>query len=164
MTVIVDVDVDEWTPPVQYPRRHAAWALDAQIDVWDCDHVTSAPVPDEAAKRGYEAINQLVTQGYVSSAIATRGKELINFLFKPNTVDAAVSPDDDALSFYWVAQEMSLTILVYQSWYWWSVREIAGDSYSGEGSDLRLNELEHSLIQFSKEVERRNPDWRRVIR
>ncbi|PND55119.1 hypothetical protein CRM90_24595 [Mycobacterium sp. ENV421] len=100
----------------------------------------------------------------MSSAIATRGKELIKFLFKLNTVDAAISPDDDALSFYWVAEEMSLTIIVYQSWYWWSARNIACESYSDEGTELPLIGLEHSLNQFSKEVERRNPEWRSLIR
>lgn len=156
-----------WTThSLQLARRRAAvrhaWA--AKLDSPDWDVVDDAPPAGEAAARGYVAIYQLVANGYVSSAIAARGKELIRFLFKPNSVDAAVSPDDDGLSFYWVAQEMSITIIVYQSWYWWSVRNVAGDSYSDDGAHLPLIDLEHSLNQFSKEVERRNPEWRNVIR
>ncbi|SKJ21815.1 hypothetical protein [Mycobacteroides abscessus] len=152
-------------PSAQSARRHVtryAWGIQAAGLAWD--DIPSMPLGGEAAKRGSAAIDDLIVQGYVSSAIAARGKELIRFLFKLNTVDATIAPDDEGLAFYWAAQEMSLTIIVYQSTYWWSVRNVAGDSRSDEGTQLPLIELEHSLNQFSKEVERRNPEWRSLIR
>jgi hypothetical protein len=151
---------------MQDARRRAAVrdAWGARVDAQDWDDADAVLPIGEAAERGYAAIDQLGAQHNVSPVIAARGKELIKFLFKANTVDSAISPDDDGLSFYWAAQEMSLTILVYRSCYWWSVRNIAGDSYSDEGAHLPLTHLEHSLNQFSKEVERRNPHWRSLIR
>lgn len=152
-------------PSTQNARRHVArytWGIQPDRTGWDDLPATS---PDgESAKRGNAAIDDLIAQGYVSSAVAARGKELIRFLFKVNTVDATISPDDEGLAFYWAAQEMSLTIIVYQSAYWWSVRNVAGDSLSDEGTQLPLINLKHCLNQFSKEVERRNPQWRSLIR
>lgn len=152
-----------------------AWGAHLTTRDWDEDDVPitplidamlvgGTPLRDEASMRGCAQIDQLVAEGYVTGAVAARGRDLITFLFKPNTVDAAISPDGDGLSFYWAAQEMSLTIIVYRDEYWWSVRNIAGDTYSAMGVDLPLINLMHSINLFSKEVERRNPDWRSLIR
>lgn len=159
---VVDV---AWAPPAWAARRHVAVrAWGAQVDAQDWDALDYPSPIAEASKRGCAGIDLLVAEGYVNPTVAARGKALINFLFKTNTVDAAISPDDDGLAFYWAAQEMALTVIVYQSTYWWSVRNIAGDSYSDTGVHLPLLDLEHSLNQFSKEVERRNPGWRSLIR
>ncbi|MCH9736302.1 MAG: hypothetical protein K0U78_17405 [Actinomycetia bacterium] len=152
-------------PSAKNAYRHVtryAWGIQPDSPTWD-DTLANPPV-GEAAKRGNAAIDNLIVHGYLSSTVAARGKELIRFLFKVNTVDATISPDDEGLAFCWAAQEMSLTIIVYQSAYWWSVRNVAGDSRSDEGTQLPLIDLEHCLNQFSKEVERRNPEWRSLIR
>ncbi|MBE5406088.1 MULTISPECIES: hypothetical protein [Mycobacteriaceae] len=152
-------------PSAQNAHRHVtryAWGIQPDSPGWD--DLPATPPVGEAAKRGNAEIDDLIAHGYVSSTVAARGKELIRFLFKVNTVDATISPDDEGLAFYWAAQEMSLTIIVYQSAYWWSVRNVAGDSHSDEGTHLPLIDLEHCLNQFSKEVERRNPEWRSLIR
>lgn len=162
MTVLVDVRALS----VRNARRHVA------LSAWCRSSIPSsqewegtAPPMNEAAKRGCDAIDLLSLADEISPAVAARGKELIKFLFKPNTVYAAISPDDDGLSFYWAAQEMSLTIIMYADDYWWSVRnESACDSYSGGGPNLPLIELQHSLNQFSKAVAQRNPEWRSLIR
>lgn len=162
MTVLDDVR----TLSAQGARRHVertSWNKPVNNREWD-DAPTQLP-RSEAAKRGYAAVDMFALRGEISSATATRGRELIRFLFKPNTVYATIAPDDDGLSFYWAAAEMALTIIVYADEYWWSVRnDNACDSYSGEGVELPLIQLQHSLNQFSKEVVSRNPEWRSLIR
>lgn len=147
-----------------HPAVRTARERHDDSEEWD-ERSTATPARDNAAERAAVQIDQLAVSGYIGPSIAARGKELIAFLFKSNTVDAGISPDDDGLSFYWAAQEMSLTIIVYQTSYWWSVRnEDACDTYVGEGIELPLLQLQHSLNQFSKEVARRNPLWRSFIR
>lgn len=162
MTVVDDVRA----PSVQSARRHvelATWRANTSNREWD-DAPSASPISG-ASRRGYNAIDVLALRNEISPAIAARGKELIACLFKPNTVDAAISPDDEGLSLYWAAQEMSLTIIVYADEYWWSVRnDGVCDSYSDGGESLPLLELQHSLNQFSKAVALRNPKWRSLIR
>lgn len=157
-----------WGPiSLQSAARHhpAVRALRCVPDVQDWDD-NDAVVPshrDDASSRALAVIERFVHEGLIPSVVAVRARGLIAYLFKPNTVDAAISPDDDGLCFYWAAQEMSLTVIVYTDAYWWSVSGDA-DSYSGGGAELPLLDLQHSLNQFSKEVARRNPKWRSLIR
>lgn len=161
MTVLDDVRALS----VRSARRHierTSWNKPASNREWD-DASTQLP-RSEAARRGNDSIDTFLLRGDISSATAARGRELIRFLFKPNTVYATIAPDDDGLSFYWAAAEMSLTIIVYADEYWWSVRnDSACDSYCGAGGELPLIQLQHSLNQFSKEVVSRNPEWRSLI-
>ncbi|KZS66227.1 hypothetical protein A4G27_11950 [Mycobacterium kansasii] len=101
----------------------------------------------------------------IDAAVAARGKELIRFLFKSNTVDATIAPEGGGLIFYWASLNMAITIEIYPySGYWWSARSIAGRSFSGEGTELPLIELQYQLNHFSKEVERQSPNWRSIVR
>ena len=59
---------------------------------------------------------------------------------------------------------MSLTLSVYSDEYAWSARDIAGSTYAGMAPDLPLADLKRTISSFSTEVERRNPDWRSLIR
>ncbi|WP_068080274.1 hypothetical protein [Mycobacterium sp. E1747] len=122
-------------------------------------------VVDDAQTRGHSAISALLADHYIDHVMASRGRQLIEVLFKTSTVDASIAPEDGGLIFYWAALEMAITIQVFpSSGYWWSVRNIAGTSYSGAGSDLPLHDLRYSLNQFSKEVELQNPNWRSIVR
>lgn len=123
------------------------------------------PTADDARVRAHAALNALLTGRCINAGMASRGRQLIEFLFKTHTVDASIAPEDDGLIFYWAARDMAITIEIFSSGdYWWSVRNIAGMSFSGSGSDLPLPELRYSLNQFSKEVERQNPNWRNIVR
>lgn len=120
---------------------------------------------DDAKARGHAAISQLVADEYIDSVMASRGRQLIEVIFKTNTVDASIAPEDGGLIFYWAARNMAITIQIFPSaGYWWSVRNIAEVSYADGGSDLPLQDLRHSVNQFSKEVERQNPNWRSIVR
>lgn len=126
---------------------------------------SSQTVVDDAQRRGHAAISALLADKYIDSVMASRGRQLIEVLFKTNTVDASIAPEDGGLIFYWAAREMAITIQIFpSSGYWWSVRNIAEMSYSNAGSDLPLHDLRYSLNQFSKEVESQNPNWRSIIR
>lgn len=118
-----------------------------------------------ASSEGYQSLSDLVDRGYIGVPVAVRGMMLIKYLFKQGTVDAAISPEEGGLIFYWAAAEMSITIeVVARGGFWWSVQDVTGQNYSGEGAALPVAELAHSLTQFSKEVDRRNPCWRAAIR
>lgn len=126
---------------------------------------SGGPVVDDAQLRGHSAISALLADQYIDHVMASRGRQLIEVLFKTNTVDASIAPEDGGLIFYWAALDMAITIQIFpSSGYWWSVRNIAGTSYSDAGSDLPLLNLRYSLNQFSKEVELQNPNWRSIVR
>ena len=125
----------------------------------------SNPVEDNARVRGHAALNDLLADYCINAGMASRGRQLIEVLFKPHTIDASIAPEDDGLIFYWAARNMTITIQIFPSGdYWWSVRNIAGETYSDAGFHLPLPQLRRSLNHFSKEVERQNPNWRNTIR
>ncbi len=79
----------------------------------------------------------------------------------PNTIYATVAPDDGGVTFYWRAGDMSVGIDIYPGeGYWWRVRNVAAENYSGSGNELPLEQLKYSLTWFCKDVERENPHWR----
>ncbi|MCF1812009.1 hypothetical protein [Mycobacterium intracellulare] len=120
---------------------------------------------DNAQVRAHTTLTALLADRCINAGMASRGRQLIEFLFKTHTVDASIAPEDDGLIFYWAARDMAITIQIFSSGdYWWSVRNIAGMSFSDSGSNLPLRELRYSLNQFSKEVERQNPNWRNIVR
>lgn len=134
------------------------------IEAWPTPS-TDPSVSDNAYRRGRTAIKRLVAAGYIDIAMALRGRELIEVLFTSHTIDASIAPDDGGLIFYWAARDMAITVEIYPSaGYWWSVRNIGTQPYSGSGTDLPLQDLRYSLNQFTKEVERQNPNWRSVVR
>ncbi|MFL0286902.1 hypothetical protein ACJH6J_25855 [Mycobacterium sp. SMC-18] len=162
---VVDIG---WRPrTLDAPRvkfRTAQIACKTSADTW-AEHCSARNSATDAAQRAYAAISKLVAGRLIEASVAARAQQLIKFLFKANTVDASIAPEDGGLIFYWAAQEMSLTIEIYPSaGYWWCASNISGYPLSGEGSELPLNELGNRLNHFSKEVERRNPRWRDIIR
>lgn len=136
-----------------------------EIDRWTTVYAVARQLSDSAVGRAHASIEALVREGLVDEAIASRGRQLANYLFSGNTIDASIAPDGDGLSFYWVAREWSIEIDVYPAnEYWWSVRNVAADTYSDGGRELPVERLRYSLNQFSKEVDAENPDWRSTIR
>lgn len=166
MTVL-DIDSDVTLSGVD-ARHHLAVrtalrGVPASTEWEDVD--VAEPPRDDAAARGVVDIDRLAYQRLITPTLVSRGKSLTTYLFKTSTVYATISPDDEGLSFYWAAQEMSITIIVYGDGYWWSVHnDNACDTYMGASVDLPLIRLQHSLNLFSKEVARRNPQWRSLIR
>jgi hypothetical protein len=117
---------------------------------------------DTATKRATDAINCLLAEGLIEVSSADRAKKLVDVLFTPNTIYAAIAPDDGGVTFYWRARDMSIEIDIYPSeGYWWRVRNVAMEDYSNHGNELPIEQLKYSLTWFSKEVERANPSWRR---
>jgi hypothetical protein len=119
-------------------------------------------VPETSARaRAQRNINDLRKRGLISHAVADRGMDLVETLFTPNTVYASVAPDDGGLIFYWKAADMSIEIDVYAfDGFWWSWKNIAAVTKSGDGPDLPIRDLKYILTHFSKEVDAANPDWR----
>ncbi|KXX62305.1 hypothetical protein [Rhodococcus sp. LB1] len=114
-----------------------------------------------AARRARRDVRQLKRRGLIKAAVARDALELIRFLFKSNTVYATISHDDGGVIFYWKAADMSMEIDVFPAeGFWWSVSNVAHDSYEGSGYSLNTQALKHSLNQFSKEVESVNSNWR----
>jgi hypothetical protein len=104
----------------------------------------------------YLAVDRYALNGAIPLDIAVRGRELIKNLFENDTLCGTVAPDDGGLMFYWAAQEMSLTVIVYGHTCWWSARNLGScGSFSGSGADLPLDRLKNSLRWFSEEVVRR---------
>ncbi|NKY44289.1 hypothetical protein [Nocardia cerradoensis] len=135
-------------------------------------HVKSLTRDTLATNREYgltaiDALGQiqgLLSRKLIDISVAGRGKSLVDFLFTPNTIRASVTSVDDDLIFYWTALSMSIEIDVLSyGGYWWSVKEIATESYSDEGEVLPIDQLQYSLNHFSKEVEAANPEWRNLM-
>lgn len=115
----------------------------------------------DAERRARRDVRQLKRRGLIKAAVARDAVELIRFLFKGNTVYATITHDDGGVIFYWKAGDMSIEIDVFPGeGFWWSVANVAHDSYQGSGYSLDTHALKHSLNQFSKEVESANPNWR----
>ncbi|MDV3125727.1 hypothetical protein M1247_12440 [Mycobacterium sp. 21AC1] len=114
-----------------------------------------------AKSRGYATLHELKEEGLIEGTTFDRAKTLIDVLFNPNTVYSSIAPDDGGVTFYWRAGEMSVGIDIYAGeGYWWRVRNVAAETYSGHGSELPLDQLKYSLNWFSKDVDRENPHWR----
>ncbi|MFI5535867.1 hypothetical protein ACIA5H_05695 [Nocardia sp. NPDC051900] len=118
-----------------------------------------------AAENGIIQLADLLRGRHVDIDVAYRALQLIRFLFTPNTVYASIAPEDGGLVFFWTALDMSIEIdIIPGDKYWWSVRNVAAESYSGEGEVLPFRKLQYSLNHLSKEVEVANPKWRRAVR
>ncbi|WP_341258212.1 hypothetical protein [Gordonia malaquae] len=114
-----------------------------------------------AERRARANVDRLKRRGLINDAVARGGRKITKFLFKPTTVYASVAEDDGGLIFYWKAGKMSIEIdIVPGEGYWWAVNNVAHESYEGDGPNLDIARLKHSLNQFSKEVESANPMWR----
>jgi hypothetical protein len=116
---------------------------------------------DSAGNRARRAIDGLVSDGLVDTSTAERARILVQVLFTPNTIYASIAPDDGGITLYWRAGDMSIEIDIYPTeGYWWRVRNVAAENYSGHGGELPIEALKYSLTWFSKEVDRANPHWR----
>lgn len=125
------------------------------------DDGDSGGTRDTARRRAYRALKDISGQGLVDSGAYGRASKLVDVLFTPNTIYSSIAPDDGGVTFYWRAADMSIEIDVYSGeGYWWRVRNVAAENYSGHGSELPTEELKYSLTWFSKDVDRANPLWR----
>jgi hypothetical protein len=107
---------------------------------------------DTATRRALAVLHELKGQGLVESGAFDRATMLIGVLFTPNTIYATVAPDDGGVTFYWRAGDMSIGIDIYAGeGYWWRVRNVAAENYSGSGYELPIEQLKHSLTWFSKQ-------------
>lgn len=130
-------------------------------DFWRKSLVATLRDQDTASNRGRLAVDDMVADGLTDATTAERARTLIEALFTPNTVYASIAPDDGGITFYWRAADMSIEIDIYPiEGYWWRVRNVAMENYSGHGKELPIPELKHSLTWLSKEVDRVNPHWR----
>ena len=114
-------------------------------------HVLAA----EALVPALAAVDELAARGDVSAAVADRTRTLLTQILVDVVVPPTVAPDGaDALSLYWEAEEMSLTVIVYPDTYWWSVR-FGDDHTAGEGAWFPAASFVDWLGEFSAEVHRR---------
>lgn len=120
-------------------------------------------IEGEAGHRAVHRIVQLATAGEITDYAGRCGVSVVRFLFTARTVDSSIAPDEGGLVLLWLAGESSIEIDISASGeYWWSVRDVAGESYCDEGLELPVERLRHGLNQLSKEIERRNPRWREM--
>lgn len=109
----------------------------------------------EARVPALAAVDEFAAQGDVSAAVADRARTLLTQILVGVVVPPTVAPGgDEALSLYWVAEEMMLTVIVHVDRYWWSVR--FGDEHTtGEGARFPAASFVGWLGEFSAEVYRR---------
>lgn len=109
----------------------------------------------EALVPALAAVDEFAGAGEVSAAVADRARTVLAQILVDVFVPPTVAPDGtDALSLYWAAEEMSLTVLVYLDRYWWSVR--FGDEHAaGEGARFPAASFAGWLGEFSAQVYRR---------
>lgn len=125
------------------------------------DDIDPGGIRHTARRRAVIALNDIRQQGLVDSGAFDRALKIVDVLFTPNTIYSSIAPDDGGVTFYWRAADMSIEIDVYSGeGYWWRVRNVAAENYSGHGSDLPTDNLKYSLTWLSKEVDRANPLWR----
>ena len=137
-------------------------SLDPSVEAWVSDEVLRALGGKQTARRrAYAALGDIKGQGLIDSGAFDRGMKLVDILFTPNTIYCSIAPDDGGVTFYWRAADMSIEIDIYSGeGYWWRVRNVAAENYSGHGGELPIDALKYSLTWFSKEVDRENPHWR----
>lgn len=109
----------------------------------------------EARVPALAAVDEFAAEGDVSAAVADRARTLLTQILVDVVVPPTVAPGgDDALSLYWVAEEMMLTVIVHVDRYWWSVR--FGDEHTtGEGARFPAASFVGWLGEFGAEVYRR---------
>jgi hypothetical protein len=148
-------------------RLDAAVAVLARtFDAWTNDDRLRALTGRPTAKsRAHAVLDDLKGQGLIEGATYDRAMTLVDVLFTPNTVYASISSDDNGVTFYWRAGDMSIEVDIHPvEGFWWRVRNVAAENYSGHGNAIhQYDQLKHSLKMFSKEVDRANPQWRQQI-
>ncbi|MGK8559551.1 hypothetical protein [Nocardia gipuzkoensis] len=125
------------------------------------DRPREAEFEGDAFVRGFDSTVEFMVSREVTTSVVHRALNLMRYLFSPNTIYASIAPEDNGLVFYWTAAGMAIEIDVCaDGTYWWGVKDVAGESYSGESRRLPVQRLRHSLNMFSKEVDSANPRWR----
>jgi|GEM_PF-2883579 len=152
-------------PPVAFTAATLEAAVKRLVDSMDAwthdDWVRILSGRHTAKRRALDVLDDLKGQGLIEIGTFDRAKTLVDVLFTPNTVYASLAPDDGGVTFYWRAGDMSIEIDIYPGeGYWWRVRNVAAENYSGHGASLEYDKLKYSLTWFSKEVDRANPQWR----
>lgn len=109
----------------------------------------------EALVPSLAAVDTFAAQGDVSATVADCARALLTQILVGVFVPPTVAPDGEgALSLYWAAAEMSLTVVVYPDRCWWSVR-FGDERVAGEGARFPAASFVDWLGEFSAEVYRR---------
>lgn len=120
------------------------------------------PLMGDARDYALKDLRALEQDGHISSELADRGCELVGLIFRAGTVYASIGPlDDGDLSFYWLAGDRSISIIIYgegvNSEGWYRARN-GDDVQTHEGGAPRW--MWDVLAEFSAAVEAANPAWR----
>lgn len=105
-----------------------------------------------------EDIDELQSQGLISSDVAQRGREFVESMFPPGCIYATVAPDSDDICFYWVAGKRSIEVDLYADGGCWASEHNGPVKRTGD-FDAVPDWIRESLVHFSAAVEKANPAW-----
>lgn len=106
--------------------------------------------------RIHYATKRLIAEGLASEGILSRVDTAAEAICADTEHSPTVCPETDGgVTLFWAAAEMMATVIIYPDVYWWSVRNVAGRTYSGGGTELAVAALRDSLREMSDEIDLR---------